>query len=376
MNHSAFHFWMPVEIHCAAGAAADLSDAVAGDRILIVCDPFLYENGTAQRIGDTLNGCQVHYFHGIEPNPSTDRVDECAALARSVNASTVIGVGGGSCLDTAKAVACLAGAEGSICEYYADGGRSFGPRTVRLILIPTTAGTGSEVTNVGVFTNSRTHTKLPLVCRGFWADLAVVDPTLTYSLPAAQTASTGMDAFCHAIEAYWNRESQPLCDYLAIGAMRDILKYIQTACEEPENETARGAMLTAALTAGVAFSQTRTTGVHAVSFPLTTGFHASHGVACAITLPAFIRISTEQAAEKMQRLARMLDCADVSALADRVEGLMKTIGLPTRLSELGVQERDLPQIAKDGMAAAAQMQLTPATMTAETVCQLLRSILS
>ncbi len=216
---------------------------------------------------------------------------------------------------------------------------------------------------------------MPFVCGEFWADVALIDPEMTYTLPKGQTASTGMDAFCHAIEAYWNRESQPMCDYLAMGAMKTILENIRTAYDEPQNAQARAAMIVSALTAGVAFSQTRTTGVHAVSFPLTTEFHANHGTACAITLPAFIRVSTEMAADKMQALAQFLGYADVQALADGIEQLMVGMGMPVRLSQLGVTDADIEHIAAVGMGAAAQMQLTPATMTQETLCRLLRTIL-
>lgn len=373
--NSEFRFWMPAHIRCGQGAALNMLDEIQGESVLIISDPFLYQNGTAERIGNALTGKTVVYFSQIEPNPSTTSVDACAALARKAGAQTIVGLGGGSSLDVAKVVACLTTNEGSIYDYYAGGTKKFAPRTTRLILIPTTAGTGSEVTNVGVFTDPRKGIKMPFVCGEFWADVALIDPEMTYTLPKGQTASTGMDAFCHAIEAYWNRESQPMCDYLAMGAMKSILENIRTAYAEPENAEARAAMIVSALTAGVAFSQTRTTGVHAVSFPLTTEFHANHGTACAITLPAFIRISTEMAADKMQALAQFLGYADVTALADGIEQLMADMGMPVRLSQLGVTDADIEHIAAVGMGAAAQMQLTPATMTQETLCRLLRTIL-
>ena len=277
-------------------------------------------------------------------------------------------------MDVAKIVSCLTTNPGSIYEYYGTGEGKLDRRTTELICIPTTAGTGSEVTNVGVFTNKRTHVKLPMVNQEFWPDIAVIDPKLTGTLPKAVTASTGMDAFCHAIEAYWNRESQPLCDMLAMGAMETILNSIKTAYDEPENMQARGEMSTASLIAGVAFSQTRTTGIHAASFPLTAEFGASHGIACSITLPAFIRISTEQAQEKMEKLAKYLGYESVDALADEVENLMRSMSMPLRLHELGVKEADIPHIAQTALNAQI-IKLTPAEMNTQTVERLLRSIL-
>ena len=303
MNTKNFRFHMPVAVHYGVGIAHNMTGRIRGERVMIVCDPFLYQSGVAEKLGGALEGKTVSYFSGIEPNPSTVSVDACAEAARAARAETVIGVGGGSAMDVAKVVACLVTNGGSIYDYYAGGTKRFGPRAVKLILIPTTAGTGSEVTNVGVYTNPRAGVKMPFVTDEFWADEALIDPEMTYSLPPAVTASTGMDAFCHAIEAYWNKESQPMCDFLAMGALKTILENIKAAYDHPDDTAARGAMITAALVAGVAFSQTRTTGIHAVSFPLTTEFHASHGAACSITLPAFIRAAKQGAAEKLRVLA-------------------------------------------------------------------------
>ncbi len=369
-----FSYCMPSRIVLGKGSTAQLKKYVQGSRVLIVCDPFLYETGAAKRIGAGLEGCEVAYFHEIEPNPSCESVDAAAAAARALGAQTVVGIGGGSSMDVSKIVACLAGDEGSIYDYYSGGTRTLSQRTVRLICIPTTAGTGSEVTNVGVFTNKKKGIKMPFVSDRFWPDVALLDPQLTYSLPPAVTASTGMDAFCHAIEAYWNKESQPICDALAVEAMRLVLANIKAAYDDGANETAREQMQLASLMAGVAFSQTRTTGIHAVSFPLTTEYGASHGTACSITLPAFIRVSGEGAREKMERLCAALGYTGISEFAAAVEALMVSMDMPVRLSQLGVKEDALEHIAQVGLGAAI-IQLTPAKMDQETVTALLRSIL-
>ncbi len=216
----AFHYYMPVKILFDYGVSQKMASYIAGENVLIISDPFLYQNGVTQRIGESLIGKTVGYFSDIEPNPSCESVDAAAAAARALKADCVIGLGGGSSMDVAKIVACLTRDEGSIYDYYSGGTKTFSERKTMLICVPTTAGTGSEVTNVGVFTNKKAGIKMPLVTDRFWADYAVIDPELTYSLPPAVTASTGMDAFCHAIETYWNKESQPMCDMLAMGAMQ------------------------------------------------------------------------------------------------------------------------------------------------------------
>lgn len=368
-----FNYYMPVKICFGAGISKKVSDYIDGENVLIISDPFLYNNGTAQAVGESMKDKNVAYFWDIEPNPSCESVDAAAAAAREIQADCIIGLGGGSSMDVSKIVACLVTNEGSIYDYYSGGTRMLGERKTMLICIPTTAGTGSEVTNVGVFTNKKTHVKMPMVNQQFWPDVAMIDAELTYTLPPAVTASTGMDAFCHAIEAYWNKESVPLCDYLSLGALKLIFENIKTAYDNPKHTQARANMILAALTAGVAFSQTRTTGIHAVSFPLTTEFGASHGIACSITLPAFIRISKAQAEDKMMALAAYLGFDSIDALADGVENLMQSMHMPVRLREIGVAEDDLEHLAKAGLSAAI-IHLTPAEMNEKTVYNLLKSI--
>lgn len=374
MVNEQFMFHMPTAIQFENGLIKRLSDFIKGQNVLIICDPFLYQSGTAEKIGSGIEGKQVTYFSAIEPNPSCESVDEAAKLARQIHANCVVGIGGGSSLDVSKIVSCLTTNDGSIYDYYSGGSRTLLPRKTQLICIPTTAGTGSEVTNVGVFTNEKTHVKMPMVNSQFWPDYALIDPELTYTLPPAVTASTGMDAFCHAIEAYWNKNSQPMCDMLAMGALKLIIDNIKTAYQNPNNREARSSMLLASLMAGVAFSQTRTTGIHAISFPLTAEFGASHGTACSITLPAFIKISCEQQEKKMQALVHYLGYECVDLFAEEVEKLMQSMNMPIRLHELGISESNIDHIAEVGLSAAI-IQLTPAVMNQDTVSRLLRSIL-
>lgn len=369
-----FEFFMPVKVCFGVGLSKEVGKYIKGKNVLMISDPFLYQSGVAKQIGDSIEGKEVSYFSEVEPNPSCESVDKAAQLARKIHADCVIGLGGGSAMDISKMVSCLVTNEGNIYDYYSGGTKTLASRKTTLICIPTTAGTGSEVTNVGVFTNKKTGIKMPMVTNEFWADYAVIDPELTYTLPSAVTASTGMDAFCHAIEAYWNKTSQPMCDLLAMGAMKKILENIKVAYDEPDNKQARAEMIKASLIAGVAFSQTRTTGIHALSFPLTTEFGASHGTACAITLPAFIRLSKEQAEEKMLELTSFLGYQSIEEFADEVEALMKSMKMPVRLHQIGVTETDIEHIAEVGLNAAI-IQLTPAVMNKDTVCDLLKSIL-
>lgn len=369
-----FEFFMPTKVCFEAGISKKIDKYIKGENILIISDPFLYQSGVAKQIGDCMNGKKVTYFSEVEPNPSGESVDKAAGVAREINADCVIGLGGGSALDVSKIVSCLVTNEGSIYDYYGGGNKTLTKRQATLICIPTTAGTGSEVTNVGVYTNKKAGIKMPMVTNEFWPDYSIIDSELTYTLPSAVTASTGMDAFCHAIESYWNKASQPICDMLAMGAMKLILENIRTAYNQPSNKEARAAMIKASLIAGIAFSQTRTTGIHALSFPLTTEFGANHGTACSITLPAFIKISGEQAKNKMQELINFLGFKSIYEFSYEIEELMKSMNMPVRLNQIGIKETDLEHITEIGLGAAI-IQLTPAVMNKETVYALLKSIL-
>lgn len=370
--NTRFIYWMPVHICYEIGMIEKISYYISGERVLIISDPFLYQNGVAQKIGSVLKGKKITYFSDVKPNPSFECVDLVAQMARDESVTCVIGLGGGSALDISKIVACLVNNDGSIDDYYKD--RSFVTRKAQLIVIPTTSGTGSEVTNVGVFTDHVRGLKRPMVNDQFWADYAILDPELTYSLPPFVTATTGMDAFCHAIEAYWNIDSQPISDILGTEALVLIMKNIKKAYDDPNNIEARGNMMLASMIAGIAFSQTRTTGIHAVSFPLTSEYGACHGVACSITLPAFIEVASEKAKDKMEVLSARLGAESIKDLSHKVYDLMMSMHMPVRLSELGVKADDIPHIAQVALSANI-IQLTPATMNQETVETLLNSIL-
>lgn len=374
MFNEVFNHWIPTKIYFSKGISNNLKDYIKGKNVLILSDPFIKDSGIAEKIGNSLINKNVKYFSEIEPNPSGDTVDLATKLARDHNTDCVLGIGGGSAMDVSKIVACLTTDSGSIYDYYSGGKRKLSSRKTQLICIPTTAGTGSEVTNVGVFTNLETNVKMPMVHDELWPDIAIIDPELTYTLPAVVTASTGMDAFCHAIESYWNKESQPISDYISLGAMKLILENIENAYKEPENIEARTAMSLASLLAGLAFSQTRTTGIHALSFPLTSEFGASHGTACSISLPPFIRLVGKEKSKKMEVLAKFLGFLSVEELAQSIYELMSRMNMPLRLSDLGVEEKDISHIAEVGLKAQI-IQLTPAIMTQETVEELLLSYL-
>ncbi|WP_069999072.1 iron-containing alcohol dehydrogenase family protein [Cellulosilyticum sp. I15G10I2] len=374
MEKMSFNFHMPTKVVFEEGAAESLVKHVKGTSLLMMCDPFFYKNGSAQKVAEATHIEKVVFFSEIEPNPSCQTVDRAAEIARSNHVDVVIGLGGGSAMDASKMAACLINNEGSIFDYYSTGDKVLKPRDAQLICIPTTAGTGSEVTNIGVYTNKETGIKMPFASEYFWPDIALIDPELTHTMPSHITASTGMDAFTHAIEAYWSVNSNPISDALSISVIKTILENIETACKEPTHSAARKNMAFASVAAGISFSQTKTTGIHAVSFPLTTDFGASHGLACSITLPAFIKLAYNGRKDKMDALFAMLGYDCVDAFINRVEAIMEAINLPTRLSALNIKESDLKKIVEVSMKAPL-IHFTPVKVDEDILYDLLKSIL-
>lgn len=374
MENYKFNYYMPTKVVFGDGVINDLGSLVKGKSLIVVSDQFLFNNGTAQKVADATNIDKVVFFHEVEPNPSGQTIDKAAAIARENKVDVVIGLGGGSAMDASKMVSCLVDNEGSIFDYYSTGNKTLSPRKAKLICIPSTAGTGSEVTNIGVYTNKHTGIKMPFATDYFWPDIALIDPILTHTLPASMTASTGMDAFCHAIEAYWSVNSNPISDALSFSVLKTILENIETACLEPQNDIARNKMSFASITAGISFSQTKTTGIHAISFPLTTDFGASHGIACSITLPAFIKFAYEGAKTKMDALMSHLGYDSLEAFVTEVERIMQAINLPTHLSAIGVTENDLNHIVEVSMKAPL-IHFTPTKVDDTILLNLLKSIL-
>ena len=261
-------------------------------------------------------------------------------LGKPVN--MVIGIGGGSAMDSAKAVAAVLSNGGHLNDYLgAEATRKLEKRDVKLILIPTTAGTGSEVTKVGVYT-SRSGRKFTLGNPLMQADIAVLVTEYVLGLPPAITAATAFDALSHALETLWNRNATPLTDRAAIESAVHILKWIETAYDSSlAGATAgRAEMLEGACMAGTAFTMTGTAAVHALSFILSEEWHVPHGVACAFTMEDIFRlnISDEKTRQKLAQVAKALfGKDDVEALLDRIIALKKKFGLPFTFKDLQIE---------------------------------------
>ena len=291
---------------------------------LLVTDPFMVSCGYAARLEQQLReaGIPCGKFADCVPDPTTEAVDQALLALRRGSHDAVVALGGGSSIDTAKAVAVLARHGGAMRDFKAPAVVNGG---LPIVAIPTTAGTGSEATRVAVITDTETTEKMLCMGLGLMPVAALVDFELTLSMPWRLTADTGIDSLCHALEAYVSRRANPFTDSLALTAMASIYRNIRLACEQPDNRAAREAMMLAATQAGMAFSNASVTLIHGMSRPIGALFHVPHGLSNAMLLPEITAWSVA-ASPRYAIAARHLGIADSAdqdevALRKLVDGL-------------------------------------------------------
>lgn len=343
---TSFSYASPVKVVFGLDKALALQSLISENdlsRGLLISDKFFLGNGLADKIMSAVPSL-IAVYSDITPNPLLGEVMSAAKLIKDNDIDFVVALGGGSSMDLAKFASVMATNTGDIRDYFykrAD----FENESLPLFALPTTSGTGSEVTSVSVCNDELTGTKAPLANAKFFASYAVVDPMLTLGLPKYQTAVTGLDAFAHAIEAYWSNERNPISDLLAIEAGKSVLSSIKNAYENGNDVDAREQMSYGSLCAGLAFAQTRTAAVHACSYPLSIDYHLSHGEACAFTLDKFILFNGQIEPDRMTYYANAVGFESIRALADFVGELKVAFGLKITLQDIGCT--DTEKLAKD-----------------------------
>lgn len=378
---SQFQFHFPTITKCGAGladqAGALLKPYVDGT-LLVVTDQGLIDAGILAGFFASLEQAGIDYqlFCAVEANPSTDVLDAAVALLKERNCTAVIGVGGGSSIDTAKGVAAMATNPGNILDY--EGYDKLTQPPLPIFAIPTTSGTGSECTASTVFTNKRTLFKTVIVSPRLFPRLAILDPALTLKLPAAITAATGMDALTHAIESYVSRQANPISQAMALQAIRMIAGSLEKTYFVGTDMAAREQMLLGSFLAGVAFSQSKLGNVHAISHTFGGVFNIPHGIANAALLPYVIKFNLPACPERFRDIAIALG-ADVTGLSveqaaartvDAVVALNQAIGIPSTIRELGVDLEFLPQMVSDSMRSG-NVLVNPRLTTARDVERLI-----
>lgn len=382
-----FQIQVPTILEVGGGSCASvgwIARRLRAKRTMIVTDPFLLKQGTAGRLQLLLqeSGVQAEIFAETVPDPTTVAVAEGLIFFREGNYDSIVSLGGGSPIDTAKAIGMLSTNGGELRSYKV-------PNLIPKpgpphIAIPTTAGTGSEVTRFTVITDSATGEKMLLAGASLVPTAAIVDFELTMSMPKRLTADTGTDALTHAIEAYVSRRANAFSDALALSAMKVIWEWLPVAYREADNREAREAMMLAATMAGMAFSSSSVALVHGMSRPIGAHFHVPHGLSNAMLLPEITSFSCTGAPERYAACARQIGIASFSDSVDKALEAFIT-ELFARNVELEVPspktfgiakdqyDSAIPKMAEQALASGSP-QNNPRIPNAEDICELYRRV--
>ena len=380
-------FNIPSTIICGAGAMAELGPQLTRlgvRRVLIVTDEFIGRSGIVSRVEADLRkrGLEPTIFADVQPDPTEENVLSGLAQFRSAGAEVLVAIGGGSPIDCAKAIALLTTNPTPLSLYM---GRHKVPRAgVPVIAVPTTAGTGSEVTKVAVITDSARDVKMMMLDAHLLPTVALVDFELTLSMPPMLTAAVGVDTLTHGIEAFVSRLANAMTDPLALSCIANVAQHLETAWREASNRAAREGMMLAAMQGGMAFANSSVCLVHGMSRPLGALFHVPHGISNAMLLPTVTRFSLAGATSRYALIARTMgwagagesDIAAAEMLVTGLEGLNQRLKIPRLRDDPRIEEKkfflSLEKMAADALASGSP-QSNPIVPIADQVVELYRA---
>ena len=346
---SEWRYHNPVEIHFSSGIIDNLPDFVSGKAVLFTT-PGTTRRGISGKISKLLGASLIALFDKVAPNPTFETIIAAYRELKQVDYDCIIAVGGGSTIDTAKAVAAIeaSGSEDWIDEHLKRGApfpELFNPKPV--IAIPTTAGTGSEVTMWATIWDMKEKKKYSLSHSLLYPKVALLDPELTLTLPERETVYSGLDALSHAMEAIWNKNHNPVSDMFALNAIELVRKYLPELRHDLGNIDLRTLLLRASLFAGLAFSNTKTALAHSISYPLTAHFGLPHGLACALPLPHILRFNGKRAAKRIGIMAEVLGTDQTSeSMASEIMRLFDRLEVSPRLTDYGIDSGKYDLILK------------------------------
>ncbi len=369
-----FSFTGARKIVFGTGSFAKLADhiqALKGRRPLVVLDKNLAAAGFREKVAGVLGqgGLKISFFDKAEPEPKLELADEGARIALKGKCDLVVGIGGGSAMDLAKAVAAVAGNQGDAVDYL--GLNKVPGPGLPTIMIPTTAGTGSEVTFTAVFVRQNLKKKEGMNSPYLYPDVALLDPELTLTLPPEPTATTGLDALCHAVESYTSVNASPMSAMLSLEAIRLISENLRTCVHNGSDLEAREQMLLGSLYAGLGLANAGVTAVHSLSYPLGGQYGVPHGLANTILLPHVMAFNLPGNPEKFAVIADVMgEVTDDLPLreaawlsVEAVRTLIEDCGIYTTLEVLDIPRDTFPALAKVAMTVARPLENNPRKLT-------------
>lgn len=370
IERQKFTVTQPTRIHFGAGSINDLGQIVRdfkGSKVLLVVDPNLKEVGLLSKITTPLetSGMPFEVYDHVDPEPGLLLADEGTQRAIETGCDCVVGVGGGSAMDVAKAISILLTNGGKAEEYLGLG--KIKKAGVPKIMVPTTAGTGAEVTFTAVFINEKTKSKGGMNGDPLYPDAAVLDPELTVTLPPHVTAAPGIDALTHAIEAYVSTQAHAVSDMYALEAIELISQNLGIAYANGDNIQARSSMLLGSMLAGKALATAGVGLVHAMAYPLGGMFNIPHGLANAVLLPYVIDYNIIGDPEKYARISYVMGYESdglslreaAQTATDAVYELNQDVGIPTSLADLDISEDKIPEMAEIALTVTRPVENNP-----------------
>ncbi|MEO6919864.1 MAG: iron-containing alcohol dehydrogenase PsrA [Collimonas sp.] len=348
-------FHNPVAIHYGADCLQDLPQILGAGKVVLVTFPEARALGLVDKMAGLLGDRLSYVIEDIQPNPD---VAGLAAMyqrfwRQEQACDTVVALGGGSVIDTAKALLVGTASDSfqELLALLADGRPFTPPKTKRLVAIPTTAGTGSEVTPWATIWDAANQRKYSLHLDCTWPQAALVDPQLMLSLPRQVTISTGLDALSHALESIWNVNANPISDTCAVSAIQDILSCLPALVDDLGNLALRSTMALAALKAGLAFSNTKTALAHSISYEMTLGYGLPHGIACSFTLPMVLRMAWGARPDRDATLQRVFGATRDEA-EQQLRNFLHLFDVKTNFSDYGVARQEARQMVSRAMQGA------------------------
>lgn len=378
---SSFENHLPRRVITGRGASESLIElcrANGWQRVFLVSDAGVAGAGLTQKVSQPLLDAQwlAGTFAEVPPEPPIDVVDNIAERIKASGADVVIALGGGSVMDAAK-VAALCARHGKTAREFL-GIRKAGARGLPSVLIPTTAGTGSEATFVAILTDEATGNKVGVVDPCILADIAIVDPALTDGLPAHVTAAAGMDALVHAVEAFIAKNATPIARGLALEAARHIGRALEVVYREPQNSAARDGMAIGSHLAGMAFANASCCAVHALALPLGGRCHIPHGVITGCFAGEMMRHNAPVCAANFAEFSAALGWGALSpdAFADRLDAIADNIGLRAALKKTPVPAEVIPAMAADAVANRRLMDPNPREVSVADAARIYQTVLA
>lgn len=379
---NSYQLFMPTKVISKLGASDEVGEILQShgyETILLVTDKGIINSGILHKIFQTLDDYNIEYktFDEVEPNPKSINITRILNLFRNFKIDAILAIGGGSSIDTAKAVSIMLKNEGNILDY--EGVEKIPNDGVPIIAIPTTAGTGSEVTASTIITDENSLFKVAILSSKIYPKIAILDANLTLNCPRHITSSTGMDALTHAIESYLSKQKNPVSNAIALRAITLIEENINRVYYYGSDINSRVKMLEASMLAGYAFSQTRLGNVHAISQALGGLFDIPHGVANATLLPYIMEYNLPAAVDEYVEISKALNVFNTSLsdkenarnVVKKIFNMNKELEIPLSTKELGVNLDHIEQIIKDSMRSG-NILVNPRLTTSKDIENLVR----